>query len=225
MNLGEMNIRTMRLEDLRMAGYNPRKISGEAYGGLGASIDRFGLLLPIVWNERSGNIVGGHQRYRQLIEKGEESTEVVVVDFDETEEIALNIALNSGTLRGDFSEDASAMLERASKVTGESFADLRLPNLVARLKKASSGDGNGGSGGGDGGGGGGGGDNDPPGPSAVVTCPKCKSRWKMKNNEVIENAFEGWSGNTEDEPGESEAEAGESEDDFTSEFFEVNAVD
>ncbi|MDD2300189.1 MAG: hypothetical protein PHU69_11195 [Fermentimonas sp.] len=30
----------------------------------------FGYVEPIVWNEETGNIVGGHQRYKILLEAG-----------------------------------------------------------------------------------------------------------------------------------------------------------
>ena len=88
-------IREMKLEDIRPADYNPRKIKAKAKKGLDGAIDYFGLLSLIVWNERSGNIVGGHQRYDHLVEQGDISTPVVVGDWDEEEERVLNIALNS----------------------------------------------------------------------------------------------------------------------------------
>ena len=49
---------------------------------------------PIVWNKQTGNIVGGHQRLKILQDQGHTEIECVVVDLDETEEKALNVALN-----------------------------------------------------------------------------------------------------------------------------------
>ena len=43
-------IKSMRLQDLKPAGYNPRTISEEAMKGLAHSLDRFGLVQPIIFN-------------------------------------------------------------------------------------------------------------------------------------------------------------------------------
>jgi hypothetical protein len=49
--------RRMKIADLAPAPYNPRKISDQAMAGLTASINRFGLVQPIVWNARvSGDL-------------------------------------------------------------------------------------------------------------------------------------------------------------------------
>ena len=57
-------------------------------------MERFGAVQPIIWNERSGYVVGGHQRLKVLRRKKVQEVAVVVVDLDETEEKALNLALN-----------------------------------------------------------------------------------------------------------------------------------
>jgi ParB-like chromosome segregation protein Spo0J len=62
-----------------------------AMAGLSKSIERFGNVQPIVWNQRSGFVVGGHQRLKVLRANKVKTTEVVVVDLDEKEERALNI--------------------------------------------------------------------------------------------------------------------------------------
>lgn len=51
---------------------------------------------PLVVNVRDGKnvLVGGHQRYKILTAAGEQETEAVVVDLDEQQEKALNLALN-----------------------------------------------------------------------------------------------------------------------------------
>ncbi len=48
----------------------------------------------MVWNERTGNLVSGHQRLKVLKEMGVEELEVTVVDLPPDEEAALNVALN-----------------------------------------------------------------------------------------------------------------------------------
>ena len=92
-----MEIRKIRLDELQPAKYNPRvdlKPNDIEYKAIENSIDSFGYIEPIVWNKRTGNIIGGHQRYKILKAKGYTEAEVVVVDFDEDKEKAANLALN-----------------------------------------------------------------------------------------------------------------------------------
>ena len=77
----ELQIETKRVGDLDPAPYNPRSISPDALDGLRHSVERFGLVEPIVWNRRTGHVVGGHQRLKVLQRLGEQETQVVVVDL------------------------------------------------------------------------------------------------------------------------------------------------
>lgn len=85
--------------------YNPRIISEEAQDGLLQSITRWGLVEPIVWNERTGNIVGGKQRVSTLKKAGVTSATCAVINISEVEEKALNIALNNPAIQGQFDSD------------------------------------------------------------------------------------------------------------------------
>lgn len=92
-----MNIKRIRLDDIKPASYNPRKQlkPGEKeYEALKASISRWSLVEPLVVNLRTGNLVGGHQRYNVLRDLGYTEAEAVVVDFDDKQEKLLNVALN-----------------------------------------------------------------------------------------------------------------------------------
>jgi DNA modification methylase len=87
----------MKLKDLLPAKYNPRKDlkSGDPeYERLKKAIQEFDYIDPIIWNERSGLIVGGHQRAKILKDLGYTEVEVSVVNLDEDKEKALNLALN-----------------------------------------------------------------------------------------------------------------------------------
>jgi ParB-like chromosome segregation protein Spo0J len=88
---------------LNTAAYNPRKdlqLGDPEYKKLKRSMQEFGYVEPIVWNKRTGNIVGGHQRYKVLLDMGMREVDCVVVDLDETKEKALNLALNK--IQGDW---------------------------------------------------------------------------------------------------------------------------
>lgn len=92
-----METRLMNLETLTPADYNPRvelKPGDPEWEALNASIEEFEYVLPIIWNESTGNIVGGHQRRNVLLQRGVTEETVVVVYLDLEEEKILNILLN-----------------------------------------------------------------------------------------------------------------------------------
>jgi hypothetical protein len=69
-------IRSMTVADLKPAPYNARRIDAAAMAGLSKSIERFGNVQPIVWNRRSGFVVGGHQRLKVLRANKVKTTDV-----------------------------------------------------------------------------------------------------------------------------------------------------
>ena len=56
----------MKIKDLKPADYNPRTITDEQLERLKKSIQEFGDLSGIVFNRRTDNLVGGHQRLKCL---------------------------------------------------------------------------------------------------------------------------------------------------------------
>lgn len=91
------------MEELIPADYNPRidlQPHDPEYQRLKKAIDEFDYIEPIVWNERTGRIVGGHQRIKILKEKGLSEIDVSVVNLPDEKEKALNLALNK--TGGDF---------------------------------------------------------------------------------------------------------------------------
>jgi DNA modification methylase len=100
---GKMNIQTVPAAKLKAAKYNPRKDlkpGDTEYEKLRRSIEEFGYVEPVIWNERTGNIVGGHQRFKVLTSLGYTDIECVVLDIDDQREMALNVALNK--ISGEF---------------------------------------------------------------------------------------------------------------------------
>lgn len=124
----------MALEALAPAPYNPRAISAEAMDGLRTSIARFGLVQEIVVNRRTMRIVGGHQRVEVLRQQGVKDVPVVLVDLDENNEKALNVALNSPHISGEFvPERLAPILLEIERIDESLYHDLRLDVLKIEL--------------------------------------------------------------------------------------------
>jgi len=106
-----MIIEKKNTADLLPADYNPRKDlkPGDAeYEKLKRSIEQFGYVEPVIWNQTTGRVVGGHQRLKVLMDMGMTEVDCVVVAMDEEKEKALNIALNK--ISGDWDKDKLALL-------------------------------------------------------------------------------------------------------------------
>ena len=106
-----MIIEKKNTADLLPADYNPRKDlkpSDAEYEKLKRSIEQFGYVEPVIWNQTTGRVVGGHQRLKVLMDMGMTEVDCVVVAMDEEKEKALNIALNK--ISGDWDKDKLALL-------------------------------------------------------------------------------------------------------------------
>jgi len=100
-----MQLQRLPVSDLRPAPYNPRvtlKPGDVAFEKLKRSLEEFDLVQPIVWNQRTGHVVGGHQRLEVLKHQGETEVDCVVVDLPLEREKALNITLNNASVAGDW---------------------------------------------------------------------------------------------------------------------------
>jgi hypothetical protein len=124
-----LEIRRVKLSSLKPAPYNPREIAPEAMAALEKSLERFGVVEPIIWNERTGHVVGGHQRQKILESANVDETDVVVIDISESEEKALNIALNSPLINGTFTADLDGLLEELASAQPVLFEELQLGGL------------------------------------------------------------------------------------------------
>lgn len=124
----------MKISDLKAAPYNPRTISEHALTGLKASLKRFGMLQPIIWNKRTGNVVGGHQRLKALAANGHTQTDVIEVDLPLKEEKALNVSLNNPAISGEFTDDLQAILNELKIAMPEDFTQLNLDVILAETK-------------------------------------------------------------------------------------------
>ena len=146
-----MRVETKKLSDLNPAGYNPRRDlqpRDNEYKKLKTSILEFGILEAIVINERTGNMVGGHQKLKIMCELGGEPiieygkndkpqligvregiTDCIIVDLPPEREKAANIALNKVTGEWDMPKlkdllDELKMAEIDLLITGFDEAEL-----------------------------------------------------------------------------------------------------
>lgn len=106
-----MIIEKKKTEALLPAKYNPRKDlkPGDAeYEKLKRSLEQFGYVEPVIWNKTTGNVVGGHQRLKVLMDMGYNEVDCVVVELTEDKEKALNIALNK--ISGEWDNTKLALL-------------------------------------------------------------------------------------------------------------------
>ncbi len=130
-----MNIRTVAVEQINPAPYNPRqdlKPGDPAYEKLKRSVMEFGYVEPLVWNQRTGHLVGGHQRFKVLLAQGLQGVEVSVVDLPLEREKALNIALNK--IQGAWDDDKLAtLLEELTRLPDfeVSLTGFDLPEISA----------------------------------------------------------------------------------------------
>ena len=131
--------RRMPVADLVPSEYNPRKISDRAMRGLRASLERFGELGGIVWNKRTGRLVGGHQRVKALATLGVVEAEVRVVDLDASEEKAANLALNHPGIGGEWDDALLAVvLDDVKRDLPTAFEELQLDDIIGRKSGAGS---------------------------------------------------------------------------------------
>ena len=130
------------LAELTPAPYNPRRAltpKDPAYRKLKRSLKQFGLVQPLVWNQRTGHVVGGHQRLQILSELGHKEVDVTVVDLDDAEEKALNVVLNNREAQSDWDLRRLQTLleelahERMAKLTATGFDARHLEQLRERF--------------------------------------------------------------------------------------------
>jgi hypothetical protein len=132
-------IRVLPIELLVPAPYNPRRVlrpTDKAYRKLEASIREFGLVEPIIWNERTGHVVGGHARLAILKSIGMTEVPVSVVHLSDARERALNVVLNNQEAQSHYDPSRLAEVLEALKDTSEldltGFDSNALPPLQLR---------------------------------------------------------------------------------------------
>jgi ParB-like chromosome segregation protein Spo0J len=103
-----MKIKDVELSKLKPAEYNPRQITKKQVKHLKESIEKFGIIDPLIINS-DNTIIGGHQRFSILNEASkrvdwEDPPKVpcVILDLSKEDERELNIRLNKSGGDWDF---------------------------------------------------------------------------------------------------------------------------
>ena len=115
------------IESLIFAEYNPRQLTKDQYKHLRDSIDRFGLVDPIIVNinkERNGIIIGGHQRVKVAKDMNIKEVPVIELDLTYDRERELNVRLNANT--GEWDTDILANMFDIDELTDWGFDDIDL---------------------------------------------------------------------------------------------------
>lgn len=133
----QVKTQVFKIDELNPATYNPRKAlqpGDPEFEALCKSIETFGYVDLVVVNTRTGNtVVSGHQRLSAMKYLGRTEVECVLVDLDEPEEKALNIAMNK--ISGDWDMEKLKDLLKDLDLSGldmtlTGFADEELQGLI-----------------------------------------------------------------------------------------------
>ncbi len=136
-----LEVRRVRVSKINPAAHNPRKDlqpGDPEYEALRRSLEEFGFVEPLVWNRRTGHLVGGHQRFKILVAGGSREVDVSVVDLPLHREKALNVALNKTggewdlPKLGELLKELQAMPGLDATVTG--FSQREIDALLRSLE-------------------------------------------------------------------------------------------
>ncbi|MBK6940912.1 MAG: ParB N-terminal domain-containing protein [Planctomycetes bacterium] len=135
-----MRVQKVPVSKIQPAPYNPRRSlrpEDPEYQRILRSLDEFGMVEPVIWNENTGNLVGGHQRFGILVAQGHTEVVASVVNLPLAKEKLLNIALNRIAGRWDERKLAD-LLDEITKtpdfdveLTGFDLTDVE--QLLARV--------------------------------------------------------------------------------------------
>lgn len=122
----KFKVESVSRKSINFAGYNPNELSSSAKRQIKKKLKdpNVGLIEAIVWNKRTGNLVGGHHRL-ELIDELEKGTDYVidvcVVDLDLKTEKEMNVFLNNPSVQGEYNLNTLASFKMDD---GISFDDM-----------------------------------------------------------------------------------------------------
>ena len=118
-----MKTKEIEISKLKPAEYNPRQISKKQYNDLKDSVEKFGLVDPIILN-KDMTVIGGHQRLKVCKDLNYDKISCVVLDLSKEQERELNIRLNKSG--GEFDMDALANYFDVEELTDWGFKHVEL---------------------------------------------------------------------------------------------------
>lgn len=139
----------IKLIDIQPADYNPRFITTDELNKLANSIHSFGFVDPIIVNLKNNRIVGGHQRYKVLMEDYDNNKTLNLLELgdigwafpdsdikieNDDQEKALNIALNK--IQGQWDDTKLAELfkdidaDEGFDVTLTGFSEFEVEEML-----------------------------------------------------------------------------------------------
>ena len=101
-------IEQVGITELRENGLNPRRISDGELEALTRSVQKFGLVDPIIARREDRAVIGGHQRLLAARRLGALSVPVIFLDISADEAKVLNLALNR--IAGSWKQELLARL-------------------------------------------------------------------------------------------------------------------
>jgi hypothetical protein len=123
--------------DLAEAPYNPRVITDAQLGRLGKALERFGDLGGIVFNRRTGNLVGGHQRVKKFGPEAQIVIEKLYGEPTPAGTVAEGYLLSFGERYSyrevDWSETDERIANIAANQHGGEFDQAKLGPLIVQL--------------------------------------------------------------------------------------------
>ena len=128
-----MKITKVKISELKQAEYNPRRLTTKQYSDLKASLDKFGLVDPIIINS-DNTVIGGHQRLKIVRELGASEVPTVRVNLSKEDERELNIRLNKNT--GEFDLDILANNFGVDELKDWGFKDIDLGFNIDKIEES-----------------------------------------------------------------------------------------
>lgn len=134
--------RRIHRRDITGAAYNPRVIDDFARAKLQKKLESRGLMNALVWNEKTGNLVSGHQRLG-ILDALEGSADylldVDVVKLTPKQEREENLFFNNRSVQGEFDVDLLGAMFAAGDLNIEQsgFETIELQDLLVDTEYAS----------------------------------------------------------------------------------------
>jgi len=128
-----VNLKKIKLSEIKEADYNPRIIEKEELEGLKASLRVFGQRENLIVN-KDMTLISGHQRLKAMKDLGIEEAYCDIVDLNKKQEKKLNVIMNSQAISGKYEgvKLNDILIELKDE---EDYLDLRLDELEIHIEE------------------------------------------------------------------------------------------